>query len=64
MHLPYSFNWPYDFFSLVETGKLDTKVDFREKEFSTDSSDGTGARKYALYKDEQINTTQEIGDNT
>ena len=64
VNLPYSFNWPYDFFSLVETGKLDTKVDFREKEFSVDSSDGTGARRYTLYKDEQINTTQEIGDES
>ena len=24
----YSFNWPYDYFSLVELVKLDTKIDF------------------------------------
>jgi hypothetical protein len=26
--LEYSYNWPYDFFSLVETAKIEAKVDF------------------------------------
>ena len=26
--LPYSYNWPYDYFSFVELVKIDTKVDF------------------------------------
>lgn len=27
---PYSHNWPYDYFSLVELAKIETKVDFAE----------------------------------
>jgi len=30
----YSYNWPYDFFSLVELVKLDTKVVLGKKENS------------------------------
>jgi len=30
--LPYSYNWPYDYFSLVELAKIDAEVTFEEKE--------------------------------
>jgi hypothetical protein len=25
---PYSFNWPYDYFSLVETAKVDVQIEY------------------------------------
>jgi len=30
--LPYSYNWPYDYFSLVELAKIDAEVTFEEEE--------------------------------
>jgi hypothetical protein len=30
--LPYSYNWPYDFFSLVELAKIDAEVTYKKKE--------------------------------
>ncbi len=29
--LPYSYNWPYDFFSLVELAKIDAEVTYKKK---------------------------------
>jgi len=29
--LPYSYNWPYDFFSLVELAKMDAEVTYKKK---------------------------------
>ena len=40
LDLPYSYNWPYDFCSLVELAKVDTEVRFdknKERETETDS---------------------------
>ena len=40
LDLPYSYNWPYDFCSLVELAKIDTEVRFdknKERETETDS---------------------------
>jgi len=28
---PYSYNWPYDYFSMVELIKLDTSVEYKRK---------------------------------
>ena len=28
----YSYNWPYDYFSLVELAKLDIKINYKKKE--------------------------------
>ena len=30
-NLPYSYNWPYDFFSLVENGKLDFNISYDQE---------------------------------
>ena len=30
--LDYSYNWPYDFFSLVEMVKIDAEIEFRKEE--------------------------------
>ena len=29
--LPYSYNWPYDFFSLVELAKIEAEVTYKKK---------------------------------
>ena len=29
--LPYSYNWPYDFFSLVELAKIDAEITYKKK---------------------------------
>jgi hypothetical protein len=29
--LPYSYNWPYDFFSLVELAKIETEIKYKKK---------------------------------
>ena len=30
--LPYSYNWPYDYFSLIEVGQMDAEVELEKKE--------------------------------
>ena len=29
--LPYSYNWPYDYFSLVELAKIDAEITYKKK---------------------------------
>ena len=56
--LPYSYNWPYDFFSLIEVGKLDGSVTF-----STESAQdaGFGKNEFTSF---QSDSSTEKGDET
>ena len=61
-HVPYSYNWPYDFFSLVETGKMETSVDFKEKLFIGPQADGK--RQYYKFRDIQADSSDPSADET
>jgi hypothetical protein len=73
-HLPYSYNWPYDFFSLVELGKMDLKVGFEPSQKSTLKADidlvGNTAAPIGLpyplkgYKEKQFDSSDSTGDET
>ena len=63
-NLPYSYNWPYDFFSLVETGKMDCKISF---EPIAENEPGTPVGYKLPFKNfEKIktNSTRAKGDET
>jgi len=60
--LPYSYNWPYDFFSLVELAQVESSVTFssRKKRKQTVTVDGdTGeVRKTTTYEDESDSSSK------
>ena len=44
--IKYSYNWPYDFYSLVEAGKLDLTVDLFRGEYVTDMEPDIAERNW------------------
>jgi hypothetical protein len=65
--LPYSYNWPYDFFSLIELAQMETSVTFEPAGFATYPPNSGFEYNLFLknyYKDFQTNSTSEKGDET
>jgi hypothetical protein len=67
-NLPYSYNWPYDFFSLVETGKMECKVKFEpvayEGELGTEYQNAGIAHRFVDVVDKQVDSKPGSGDET
>ena len=59
--LTYSYNWPYDFFSLVELGKIETSVTFEPTKLNpTDRSDASLEERIKIEESERREVSQEI----
>ena len=59
--LTYSYNWPYDFFSLVELGKIETSVTFESSKINTtDVEEPTLEKKIQNEEERRKEVSQEI----
>ena len=61
--LPYSFNWPYDFFSLVETAKFDCNITYEPVSDSPNPATGLSF-PITKTKEEQFKSKPPSGDDT
>lgn len=64
--LDYSFNWPYDFFSLIEVAKIDAKVEFINDEQNPETLDLIGVSdetKNKLNNNDKLNQLNETFKN-
>ena len=55
------FNWPYDFFSIVETAQIESKVDYYSK-FAVDAQDTQGSSQLQSF--ERVDTSEETEEYT